>query len=362
MGINKVITNPFPAGKILVVDDEASIIEILEEYLLKQGFEVQTAENGFKAVEAIKDRVFDVIITDLAMPGMNGFELIKIAGPIQPLTPFIVLTGRGTAENAINALKVGAYDFLTKPIRDLEKLKFCVERGMERKRLLSFQITYQRNLEEMVASQTNELIRKNRELLEKNVMLENYAQDLESVSLSVISSLQAVLEEKDAYTAGHSRRVTQYALMTADYLNLDQESKDILKTAAELHDIGKLIVDVHFINKPGPLTAEEWDVMRRHPDVADRFLRPLPFLEKVRPLIRHHHERLDGSGYPDGLVGVEVTELTMILSVADCYDAITTDRSYRPKLGHREAISELRRSTGGLLDAGIVEALVTAIG
>ena len=346
---------------ILVIDDEPAIRETIKEFLVDEGFEVQLAANGVDALNIIKKIEFDLIITDLSMPGMDGFTLIKHTKPIQPLTPVIVLTGQGTAENAINALQIGAYDFVTKPIRDLRDLKFCVERGIEKKSLLTTQQRYQRNLEVMVAEQTQALLDKNRELILKNRMLAEYAREIESVSVSVISSLMAALEEKDSYTAGHSRRVTRLAKKTAEIMGFSDLEIWMVEKAAELHDIGKLIVDVGFINKPGPLSPKEWVVMRRHPVAADRFLAPFTFLETVRPLIRHHHERLDGTGYPDGLSGDELDIFSQIIAAADCYDAMTSSRSYRAPMSRHDAIAELEMESGKHFSKEVLEALLKAL-
>ncbi|MEW5723965.1 MAG: HD-GYP domain-containing protein, partial [Thermodesulfobacteriota bacterium] len=162
-------------------------------------------------------------------------------------------------------------------------------------------------------------------------------------SLSFITTLLTALEEKDRYTAGHSRRVTHYAVGAAQYLAINGHDLWVLQTAAQLHDMGKLMIDLSYVNKPGPLTPEEWEIMKEHPAMADRFLAPLPFLKEVRPIIRSHHERMDGSGYPDGLKGDKVSLLTQIVAVADSFDAMTSSRSYRAPRPKQEAIAELRR-------------------
>jgi HD-GYP domain-containing protein (c-di-GMP phosphodiesterase class II) len=166
------------------------------------------------------------------------------------------------------------------------------------------------------------------------------------------------LEEKDRYTAGHSRRVTHYAVGIARLLGVNDHDQWVLQTASQLHDMGKLMIDLSYVNKPGPLSPEEWEIMKEHPAMADRFLSPLPFLEEVRPIIRSHHERMDGSGYPDALEGDEVTLLTQILAVADSYDAMTSRRSYRDPMPIADAIMELRRFTGVQFRPEPVDALV----
>ena len=325
--------------RILVVDDEPAIREVIQEYLSLEGYQVRTAADGLAALDIIRQDEFDVIITDLSMPKMDGFKLIPQAQKIQPLTAIIVLSGQGTFENAIEAVHRGAYDFVAKPVRDFKAFKITVDRGLEHKSLLVNKANYQRNLEEQVEAQTRELARTNR-------LLKQYADELESVSLSFITTLLTALEEKDRYTAGHSRRVTHYAVGAARRLGISGHELWLLQTAGQLHDMGKLMIDLSYVNKPGPLTDEEWEIMKEHPAMADRFLSPLPFLEEVRPLVRHHHERMDGSGYPDGLIGEEVDILTQVLAVADSYDAMTSHRSYRDPMPQDAALTELKRWEG----------------
>jgi putative two-component system response regulator len=325
--------------RILVVDDEPAIREVIQEYLSMEGYHVTTASDGVQAVEKIRQQEFDVVVTDLSMPNMDGFGLMRHAQQIQPLTSIIVLSGQGTFENAIEAVHRGAYDFVAKPVRDFKSFKITIDRGLEHKSLLVNKANYQRDLEVQVEEQTRELARTNR-------LLKQYADELESVSLSFITTLLTALEEKDRYTAGHSRRVTWYAVGAARNMGISGHDLWLLQTAGQLHDMGKLMIDLSYVNKPGPLNDDEWEIMKEHPAMADRFLAPLPFLEDVRPIIRHHHERMDGSGYPDGLSGDDVDLLTQILAVADSYDAMTSRRSYRDPWPREEAMTELKRWIG----------------
>ncbi|MBW2062336.1 MAG: response regulator [Deltaproteobacteria bacterium] len=342
---------PSQGNRILVVEDEIAIRKMIEEYLLRGGYQVRSAADGVEAKEIISQEEFDLIITDLFMPRMDGFALMRVTANIQPLTPIIILSGQGTFETAIRAIHMGAYDFVTKPVIDFKAFKICIDRALESKGLRAFQKKYLFNLEKLIAQQTQELI-------DKNMMLQDYADQLEVVSISIISSLQVALEEKDKYTAGHSQRVTNYSRKIGRKLDLRDKEIWNLSTAAQLHDIGKLMIDLSFMNRPGPLSDEEWKMMKRHPVIADRILAPLPFLDDVRPIIRHHHERLDGSGYPDGLVGDEIDQLTQILAVADSFDAMTSHRSYRARLQKEEAVAELKRCAGILFQPEVIQGLV----
>lgn len=338
-------------NRILVVDDEASIREIISEFLGMEGYKVKTASDGLEAAEIMAVNEFDLVVTDLSMPNMDGFGLIKKALELQPMVTVIILSGQGTFENAIEAVHRGAYDFVAKPIRDFKTFKIAIDRGLEHKSLMVSQRDYQRNLETEVEEKTRELARTNR-------LLKQYADELESVSLSVITTLLTALEEKDRYTAGHSRRVTHLAVGAARFLGLGPHDLWKLQTAAQLHDMGKLMVDLSYVNKPGPLSEEEWVIMKEHPAKADRFLAPMTFLDEVRPIIRHHHERLDGGGYPDGLAGDEIDLLTRILTVADAYDAMTSQRSYRDPMRKGQAVAELKRLKEVQFGTEAVDALV----
>ena len=338
-------------NRILVVDDEAGIRDVIQDYLSDAGYDIVTARDGLEALEKMENQDFDLVITDLSMPNLDGFGLIRGALDIQPLTTVIVLSGQGTFENAIEAVHRGAYDFVAKPIRDFKTFKITVDRGLEHKSLLVNKQNYQRNLEDQVEAQTRELNRTNR-------LLKQYADELESVSLSFITTLLTALEEKDRYTAGHSRRVTHFAVGAARVLNVGAHQLWILQTAAQLHDMGKLMIDLSYVNKPGPLTPEEWEIMKEHPAMADRFLAPLRFLDEVRPIIRHHHERLDGKGYPDGLMGDDIDLLTRVLAAADAYDAMTSQRSYRDPMPKGQAVAELQRCASFQFGSEAVAALV----
>ena len=337
--------------RILVVDDEPAIREVIKEYLTGVGYRVDTAADGRDALGILKLKEFDLVITDLSMPRLDGFGLMKEAHEIQPLTTIIVLSGQGTFSNAIEAVHRGAYDFVPKPVKDFNTFKLTIDRALEHKSLLVAKENYQRNLEAQVEQQTRELARTNR-------LLKQYADELESVALSFITTMLTALEEKDRYTAGHSRRVTHYAIGAAKILGIPGHDLWLLQTAGQLHDMGKLMIDLSYVNKPGPLTDEEWEIMKEHPATADRFLAPLPFLEEVRPIIRHHHERLDGSGYPDGLLGDEIDRLTRILTAADAYDAMTSQRSYRAPMPQEEAVKELVKGQGSQFGEEAVEALI----
>jgi HD-GYP domain-containing protein (c-di-GMP phosphodiesterase class II) len=174
-------------------------------------------------------------------------------------------------------------------------------------------------------------------------------------TVQIMSSMQTAMEEKDEYTAGHTMRVTELATMLGLAVNLSEEEQDILRRAAQFHDVGKLVIDLTCIQKPGKLTEEEWGVIKRHPAVGDNIMEPLTFMDRERLIIRHQHERLDGHGYPDGIGGDEIDLLTRIITIADSYDAMTSRRNYRTNMTTAEAVAELRRCEKSPFDPDLVE-------
>ena len=196
---------------------------------------------------------------------------------------------------------------------------------------------------------------KTSELAEKNLLLERYSNQLENATVQIMMSLQAAMEEKDGYTAGHTRRVTELALLLGQEAGLNGDDILVLRRASQFHDIGKLVVDVSCIQKAGELTPEEWELIKKHPGVGASIIEPLTFMERERDIIRHHHERLDGTGYPDGICGNELDTLTRIITIADSYDAMTSRRNYRRNLTTTEAMGELWRCAGTQFDSELVE-------
>jgi DNA-binding response OmpR family regulator len=208
---------PVLSKKILLVEDEKAVRETIQEFLNRNGYKVSSAPDGLEAVDKLAKEEYDLVITDLAMPKMDGFGLMSQSLKIQPLTPIIILSGQGTFENALRAIQMGAYDFVTKPIIDFAAFKLRLDNGLERKSFLLMEKSYQRDLEKLVASQTQELI-------EKNDMLQDYAIRLEDTSVSFISALQMALEEKNKYTAGHSRLVTEFSVGIGEKLGLGEKA------------------------------------------------------------------------------------------------------------------------------------------
>ncbi len=307
---------------IFVVDDNAFFRIGLREVLRKAGYLVVEAENGERALKKMETNTPDLIISDISMPVMDGYAFFKAVreNPEWVGIPFIFLTAYNTQGDIIEGKKLGVEDYLTKPI-DYSELLITVQAKLARFRelkLLQLQFAYEASL----------------------TMLAN------------------AIEVRDSYTRGHVERVTAYAETVAKSLQWSQEEINILRFGAILHDIGKIQIRDEILHKPGPLTPEEREEIETHPIVGAQMLAGIPFLEKVAPIVRHHHERWDGQGYPDGLSGEEIPMAARIVTLVDTFDAITTTRPYRVARSPEVARAELAKNAGTMLDPHLVEAFL----
>ncbi|MFA6283176.1 MAG: HD domain-containing phosphohydrolase [Desulfurivibrionaceae bacterium] len=340
-------------AKILIADDDTLVREAVYKILSMFGHAVVPCASGEEALANLSAD-FDLVILDINMPGLDGFETLKLINDRNYGIPVIFLTGAGSMEYAVKAINLGAYDFIPKPIEDLDIFNIKVKRAIEKRMYVVQEKAYKENLEIEVRNKT-------RELAEKNRLLEEYNEDLEVSTLNTMLTLQTALEEKDMYTAGHTTRVTLHAMSIGQALRLGQEEMIVLERACKVHDIGKLVVDVNYIRKPGPLTDEEWLLMKKHPEIGANIIKPLAFMQQEIFIVRHHHERMDGKGYPDGLGGNDLNLLTKIITVADSYDAMTSKRSYKQNLELKDAIGELRRCAGSQFDPEVVRVFVEVL-
>ena len=515
-------------ARLLIVDDEPNICSLLRELLSGHDYAIETCLSGQEALGKVSERTYDMIISDLKMPGISGIELIKSVKATSPETATVLITGYATVETAVKALRYGADDYVTKPF-NIEELRKVVSRGLESRHLR------QRNhkLVEMLKSTNRELkrhknelkhevVRTSESLLSTNRRLEERVQQLKTImkvteaitsildlgrlldfclkllgremqvenssimlmqaggqrlvveasygprgdqimgkerrlgdgvagwvaeykeallvddvgagpafatefspqyhgksflcaplvlqertlgtlnltgktngepfteqdrdfvlaiagqmavaienaglcdtiqqnSLRAVQALAESLEARDPYTSGHSSRVTNYAVRMAKTLDVSQPSIETLRYAGRLHDIGKFGISEAILHKNGRLTEDEWAMIKEHPTKGERIVESLGFLDRAQPIVRHHHERWDGTGYPDGLKGEEIPFLTRILSVADCYDAMTSQRPYRSAKCHSEALAELEAGKSRQFDPAIVQQFMDVI-
>ena len=482
---------------ILVVDDEEAIRALLTDFLTREGYSVNSAENGIRALEALKKDTFDLVITDLQMPGMDGLELMNSLKEKYPDLVILVMTGYASLETTMEAIKNGAYDYITKPFK-IEEMRVAVDNALERFGLsrenarlretitlleVSNEMTKTINLKDLlhlilttalsrtgatrgslmvldekekelvisasvgieksivekcrvkinegivgrvaadrkpvlvtdvtrhplfqelcqrlpdksfisiplIGAKSEELLyvsKKEKEKLigvlninkpktdepfsqrdlnflsilanQASISIENARlfQDLETTYLSTMKSFTLILEGKSPYTQGHSERVTEYSMAIAKEMKLSSKEINTLRYAASLHDIGKIGISDDILNKPGKLTGEEYEVIKQHPAIGYEMLKPIKFLGNAIPIVRHHHERVDGKGYPDGMSGSDLSCVELICVVADAYDAMNSSRPYRDLLPQGKIFDELDRNAGTQFDKDIVATLI----
>lgn len=452
--------------RVLVVDDEPSILELLSDFLALEGYDVFVASHGAAALEELGRQRMDVVLSDLKMPNMGGIELLGEVALRFPDTVFVIMTGFGTVESAILAMKQGAHDYVLKPFK-LDEVGLVIRRAVEKRQMMAENIrlreavslykvseaianslSLEQILETIVANCHNELgaelvsvwleytsgtfvervmssstdtpralsidaiaehFKRATGLLEHDgatgrffqdgvpavsllvtpmriavrtigyVCTATFAQerhfdegqrkvltmlaaragaaidnarlyeDLQSTFQQTIQGLAQTIDKMDRYTSGHSARVAKYAVFLARKLNLSESDVEIVRQSALMHDIGKIGCVIN-LNKPGLLTPDEFEVFKRHPVYGREILDPIRFLHPLIPGVHLHHERWDGNGYPLGLKASHIPIMARIISVADTYDAMTTDRSYRRALPHEIAVAEITRCSGSQFD------------
>jgi len=327
-------------SRILIVDDELEITEILSD-LLSDVYDCRTSGSAEAALELLRSNDFELVISDITMPGMSGLELIPHAKEIAPNTVVVMISGMQTVESAIDALRLGAFDYLMKPF-DLRQVEAVVKRALDYHELIVAKKRYENQLEELVEQRTAELDRA--------------LDSLEDAYRSTLRALTAALETRDSETHGHSERVVTYSLRLGREYGLDSSEMKALEFGSLLHDIGKIGVPDSILRKPAKLTDDEWVRMREHPMHGQQILRGIEFLEGAARVVSQHHEKWDGSGYPLGLTKTEIDVCARIFSVADAFDAMTSDRVYRLGKSYEAALQELDDWAGRQFDPKVVEA------
>jgi putative two-component system response regulator len=310
--------------QILVVDDSRDNALLMSELLESRGYEVVTAFSAQEAERRIAARPPDLILLDVIMPGKSGYELCRELKENREtrLIPIVMITGLTDRENKIRGIEAGADEFLNKPI-----------------------------FPEELFARVKSLLR-----------LKEFTDELDNAE-AVLCSLGLSVEARDPYTEGHCERLSQYAAELGKYLGLDADSVLALKRGGYLHDLGKIAIPDEILKKGRDLTPLEWEIMRQHPLIGERICKPLRSLRRVLPIIRHHHEHWNGSGYPDHLAGEQIPLLARVLQVVDVYDALRTARPYKPAKGHEECRDTmLREADQGVWDRSLVLAFFDMLG
>ncbi len=331
-------TNVSP--RILIVDDEVEITEILAD-LLSEDYECLRAASAEEALSRLNESEFQLVISDITMPGMSGLDMIPHVKELSPDTVVVMISGMQTVESAIGSLRLGAFDYLMKPF-DLRQVEAVVKRALEHYELVVAKQRYENHLEELVEQRT--------------VELDKALNSLEGAYRSTLKALTAALETRDSETHGHSERVVTYSLRLGREYGLSSEAMKSLEFGSLLHDIGKIGVPDSILRKPAKLTEEEWVRMREHPLHGQQILRGIEFLEGAARVVAQHHEKWDGTGYPLGLRNEEIDINARIFAVADAFDAITSDRVYRRGKPYEAAAQELDDWAGRQFDPKVVEA------
>lgn len=349
---------------ILTIDDEQVIRDSFRFYLEDSGFEVLDAENGRVGLEIFYNQRPDLILVDLRMPVLDGLEVLATVSKTSPDTPIIVVSGTGVISDAVEALHLGAWDYILKPVEDLSVLLHAVKKGLERSRLLKENSSYKEHLEDMVKIRTAQLEEANLELRETQI--------------EIIRRLGKASEYKDNETGKHVIRVGLYSGLLAEKLGLNPERVDLIRQCSPMHDLGKIGIPDRIMQKPGPLDEEERKIMHEHCQIGLDMLSPLPpddlilyrshttigedilggsdspMLEVARKIAACHHENWDGSGYPYGLKGDDIPIEARIVAIADVYDALSSKRSYKEPFEEAKCQEIIRSLSGNILDPNLV--------
>lgn len=320
---------------VLVVDDDAGVRGAVARFIEREGYTVLTAGTLTEARELLAEREILVVLCDITMPdGESGLDLLAEIKGQQPDIDVIMMTGNSDAAPAIEALKRGAYDYIRKPFQ-FDDLRAALKRAVER-----------------------------RHFLQKSAMLlaieERRAAERENLE-QVLVTMATIIDAKSRFTARHSARVSSLARLMAEKMDLKPDRVELIALGGRLHDIGKIGTPDAILDKPSALTVEEFAIMKRHPALGDELISPIRSMEAVRPMIRWHHESMDGNGYPDGLSEKQIPLEAWIVKVADYWEAITSQRPYRGPMTLDQAARTLRAESGLRIPEEIVERFLSAI-
>jgi putative nucleotidyltransferase with HDIG domain len=322
--------------QILVVDDDLAILDCIRMSLQKDfTCKITVCSNSQEALELLESDIFNVVISDIAMPNLSGFQLLEYINKLNPNIPVILITGESDPDKIRSAVHLGAFDILHKPF-ELSDLHISVKQALQKNSLLLQNEMYRLNLEGLVEKRTQELY------AAQNQLEKNY--------LNTIHAMVNVLEANDVYIRGHSERVTVLSIMLGKMIGLDSEDLKLIRYGAILHDLGKIGIDYTVLNKTEPLTSSEYDLIKQHPVIGANIISPIGFPAPVNEIIIQHHEWYNGTGYPYGLASEHISPLARIVTIADAYDAMTSQRAYRQYLEPPTARQEVMNKAGTQFD------------
>lgn len=331
---------------LLVVDDEEPIRNALRKFLVQQGYEVLTAAGGEEALAVLQRQKITGMLLDVNMPGITGVELVPQIMELEPAIALLMLTAVNDATSAALCMQRGAFDYLIKPI-DLGHLGRAIHQALRRRHTQLEGQQINQWLKDEVAARVAE-----RRLEQANQ---------ERISVATLEALVNALEAKDPYLRGHSARVADLSAMVAAQLGITDEQIEAVRTGGRLHDIGKIGIREEILNKQGPLTTEEFEHVKQHVTVGSQILAPLVHLGEVIGFVRNHHERWDGTGYPDRLRGEEIPLGARIIGAVEIYDALTTARPYQERMPPELAVERVRDLVGTVIDPAVHGALEAVV-
>jgi len=362
-----------PETTVLIVDDERGPRESLR-MILAGNHRVLTAENGARALEILRTESIDLVTVDLNMPGMKGDELMRTVRAEFPQIELIIITGCGSIESAVEGLRHGVFDYLTKPF-DVVQVMASVERAMTRRASRGRMVSFLENISRVLGAdrETATVIA---ELEASGIARERLRRLLEEPvlggptgrprmgsprTIEFLEVLAETIESRDIFMRGHARRVAFYAGLAAERLLFSRENRENVRIAAFLHDIGKVGAPSDMLAGKVIPEPQRLESIQGHSAIGERLLRPLGLSDEITIAVRHHHERFDGAGYPDGLSGEDIPLYARVIAIADSLDAMTCDRPYRAARTKDEACGELRKEAGAQFDANLVEIFVQLI-
>jgi len=324
--------------KILLIDDEPLVVEPIKHFLEGNGFEVITANDGEEGLRLFNQYTPIVTLTDIDMPRLTGVQLLALIKSDYPKHQVVMFSGAGSMQDIVDSLRHGACDYLMKPV-NFDLLLHTVNNCIEKYQLLVHQENYKINLEREVKEKTQEVI---------------------NVLDQTIRTLSKVTEARDPYTAGHQERVTQLSVEMAKILGLKEDRVDCVRIAGLMHDIGKISIPSDILTKPSKLSKNEFALIKDHSDVGYDIIKNIPFKDllpcDVSEIVHQHHERINGSGYPQGLKGDDILFSSKIIAVSDVIESMSTHRPYRPALGVAVALDEINKNRGILYDEECADA------
>lgn len=329
------------SAKVLIVDDEQEICELISKWLTPRGFVCASASTGEAAVKLMEKNSFDLLITDIMMPGMSGMDLLAFVKSRFPEVAVIMVTGIDDEETAVMTFDLGAWGYIVKPF-EYHDVILNVSNVMERRRLFLLRQDHERVLKEKAQEKV---------------------EDIKSLEQEMISVLLAAMATHHDETHAHVKRIGLGASLTARYLRWSNEAVERIYLAAQLHDLGKVGIPDHLLNKPEKLTPEEFELIKKHTIIGGRILEAsnLPLIQMAREIALSHHERWDGSGYPRGLHGTLIPESARIVSIVDVYDSLTHERPYRRALNEERALAVMKAYREASFDPKIFDYFVTLL-